>query len=194
MPKKLDLPEQEICRLYETGIGCGKLAKIYSCDKSTILEMIRRHGIGRTLQQAMKLRVKMSPEERRQRTKVWKKTYLEKHKERLSTEEKLRRKTDSSYALKKNMRARVYFLLKGYQKSKSTLGLLGCADIEQLKTHLERQFTDGMSWENYGQWHVDHIRPCAAFDLSKAEEQQKCFHYTNLQPLWAEDNLSKGAK
>ena len=51
-----------------------------------------------------------------------------------------------------------------------------------------------MSWGNYGKWHVDHIRPCASFNLVNEEEQKKCFHYTNLQPLWAKDNLSKGSK
>ena len=52
--------------------------------------------------------------------------------------------------------------------------------------------TEGMSWENHGDWHVDHIRPCCSYDLTIEEEQKKCFHYTNLQPLWAEENLSKG--
>lgn len=70
--------------------------------------------------------------------------------------------------------------------------LLGCT-YEQLLAHLESQFSDGMNWENYGEWHIDHIRPCASFDLLDPEEQRKCFHYTNLQPLWALDNLLKGA-
>tara|TARA_R110000751_G_scaffold131998_3_gene234420 strand:- start:438 stop:656 length:219 start_codon:yes stop_codon:yes gene_type:complete len=68
--------------------------------------------------------------------------------------------------------------------------------------HLEDQFQDGMSWENYGRpngdylegWHIDHIKPCALFNLEDASQQKECFHYTNLQPLWAEDNLSKGDK
>lgn len=59
---------------------------------------------------------------------------------------------------------------------------------------LEQQFTEGMTWENYGEWHVDHIRPCVSFDLSIPEQQQECFHYTNLQPLWAKDNLQKSDK
>ena len=51
-----------------------------------------------------------------------------------------------------------------------------------------------MSWNNYGEWHVDHIKPCAKFDLSEEEQQKKCFNYKNLQPLWGEDNLKKGDK
>jgi HNH endonuclease. len=53
-----------------------------------------------------------------------------------------------------------------------------------------------MSWDNYGRdgWHIDHIRPCASFDLTDPEQQRQCFHYTNLQPLWAADNIRKGAK
>ena len=49
----------------------------------------------------------------------------------------------------------------------------------------------GMTWENYGEWHLDHMRPCASFNLEDPEEQKKCFHWTNLQPLWAKDNLAK---
>ena len=73
--------------------------------------------------------------------------------------------------------------------------MIGCT-IERLRNHLEAQFTDGMSWENYGKngWHVDHIRPCASFDLTDPEQQRQCFHYTNLQPLWATDNMRKSAK
>ena len=51
-----------------------------------------------------------------------------------------------------------------------------------------------MSWDNYGEWHIDHIRPMASFNLQEQEEQLKCCHYTNLQPLWAEENLRKGNK
>lgn len=93
------------------------------------------------------------------------------------------------------MKDRIRNALKGKTKSESTLKLLGCP-IYEFRKHLESQFTKGMNWSNYGYygWHIDHIRPCARFDLSKPEEQQKCFHYTNLQPLWKEDNQSKGKK
>lgn len=71
--------------------------------------------------------------------------------------------------------------------------LIGCS-VEKLMEHLEKQFTEGMTWGNYGRWHVDHIKPCAMFDFSKPEHQQECFHYSNLQPLWAKDNLKKSDK
>jgi hypothetical protein len=93
--------------------------------------------------------------------------------------------------ISRNLRSRVRKALKGIDKSKNTIKLLGCS-IEQLKQHLESQFQPGMSWNNYGQWHIDHIRPCVSFDLNIKEEQQNCFHYINLQPLWAMDNLKKG--
>lgn len=70
------------------------------------------------------------------------------------------------------------------------ISLTGCT-TEYLKTYLESHFTEGMTWSNYGQWHIDHIRPCASFDLSDPEQQRQCFHYTNLQPLWAVENWSK---
>ena len=64
---------------------------------------------------------------------------------------------------------------------------------EELKQHVESLFQEGMSWENYGEWHVDHRKPCSSFDLVEEDEQRKCFHYTNLQPMWAIENLSKWA-
>jgi hypothetical protein len=71
--------------------------------------------------------------------------------------------------------------------------LLGCS-VEELKKYLEIKFKEGMSWNNYGLrgWHIDHIIPCSKFDLIKEEEQKKCFHFSNLQPLWWNENLSKG--
>lgn len=73
------------------------------------------------------------------------------------------------------------------------MALIGCS-IEDLRAHIESQFQPGMTWENYGKWHVDHIRPCVSFNLLDPMQQQECFHYTNLQPLWAEDNIKKGGR
>ena len=91
--------------------------------------------------------------------------------------------------------ALTYNRITSIKKTQRTEKLLGCT-IEKCKIYLESLFKEGMSWDNYGYrgWHIDHIVPCSAFDLTNIEEQKKCFHYTNLQPLWAKDNLSKGDK
>jgi hypothetical protein len=74
------------------------------------------------------------------------------------------------------------------------IDLLGCT-IPEFMVHLEAQFVEGMAWNNYGPvWHIDHIRPCASFDLTDLEQQKLCFHFSNLQPLLAQENLSKGSK
>ena len=106
-----------------------------------------------------------------------------------------RREEDPQYNIKMALHVRLYDAVKHQKgiKSLKTLELLGCT-VDQLCTFLEAEFTEGMTWENYGDWHIDHMRPCASFDLTIPEEQQKCFHWTNLQPLWAQDNIRKGAK
>lgn len=95
--------------------------------------------------------------------------------------------------LKKRLRSRIKLALKNTAKSGSTLELLG-AEPAFVRTYLEKMFLEGMSWQNYGKWHIDHIKPLASFDLTVPEEQKRAFHYTNLQPLWAKDNLTKGCK
>jgi len=107
--------------------------------------------------------------------------------------ERKTRKTNITYKLISNIRVRIGHIVRGSTKSGSTLELLGC-DLESFKQYIEKQFTEGMTWENYGQWHIDHIKPCACFNLQLKREQKLCFNYTNLQPLWAKDNLKKGAK
>jgi len=110
---------------------------------------------------------------------------------------KERSRTDLNYRMRLNLRARVSIALRtnSAQRWGTTLGLLGCT-IPQLREHLARLFKPGMTWENYGYtgWHIDHVRPCASFDLRKPSQQRACFHYTNLQPLWAQENFKKRAK
>lgn len=83
---------------------------------------------------------------------------------------------------------------KNLDKCKTTLKYIGC-NAKELKEYLESQFLEGMNWDNYGfyGWHIDHIKPISSFNLEDEEQMKECFHYTNLQPLWAEDNLKKGA-
>ena len=107
---------------------------------------------------------------------------------------KKKRREDLNFRLKINCRTRLYQALKGTAKSARTMELIGC-NIEELWNHLESKFKPFMRKEDYGKlWQVDHIIPCASFDLSDPEQQKKCFHYTNLQPLWTLENMKKGDK
>jgi hypothetical protein len=81
---------------------------------------------------------------------------------------------------------------KGARKHCRTHDYIGCT-IKQFREHIQKLFQQSMTWDNYGQWHLDHIIPCKAFDLSKPDHQYACFHWTNLQPLWAIDNIRKSA-
>ena len=81
------------------------------------------------------------------------------------------------------IQARLSAALAGKQKSSSTKELIGC-DTDFLKKYIESKFTNLMGWHNRSLWHIDHIKPCYFFDLRNPEEQKKCFHYTNLQPIW----------
>ena len=94
-----------------------------------------------------------------------------------------------------SLRARIRIAIGKGKKSAKTMELVGCS-LMDLRNHIEKQFVDGMKWENYGVygWHIDHIRPCSSFDLTDIKQQKRCFHYTNLQPLWAKDNLLKSNK
>lgn len=104
-----------------------------------------------------------------------------------------RMKEHVGYLLLQRCRCRLYKAIKQNNKSKSTLELLGCS-TDFLKYHLELQFKEGMSWDNYGEWEIDHIKPCSLFDFSNEEHQKECFHYSNLQPLWKKENQSKSSK
>lgn len=105
-----------------------------------------------------------------------------------------RRRTDKTFALITALRHRMTNALAGKaSKAARTIELLGCTGAEAM-AHIERQFKPGMSWDNRREWHVDHIKPLAKFDMTDPAQQRQAFHYTNLQPLWASENMAKGAK
>jgi len=118
-----------------------------------------------------------------------------KNKEHNKNYKNWKRQINIQFKLIENLRARMGRAIKYNDaiKSDTTIKLIGC-DLDILKQYLENKFKDGMSWNNYGEWHIDHILPCASFDLVNEEEQKKCFHYKNLQPLWAQDNYKKSSK
>lgn len=139
------------------------------------------------------------------------KAYSQAHRLRYRTDSEFRAQSQAVYnrhaqhqrdkktnrAISLNLRNRIHCALSraGALKQCSMRGLAGCT-VDQLREHLQTQFIDGMSWENYGRngWHIDHIRPCASFDLADPGQQRTCFHYSNLQPLWAAENIRKGAR
>ena len=103
-------------------------------------------------------------------------------------------KTDPLYKLAYNLRTRILAAIKrgkGIKQSK-TVELLGCT-VAEARAHIESLWQPGMNWSNHNihGWHIDHIKPCCTFDLTDLEQQKQCFHYTNLRPLWAKDNLSR---
>lgn len=119
--------------------------------------------------------------------------YFQKNKSKRAEYAKNRRATDPVYKLKCNIRKLIGNSLfkKGFKKNTKTNIILGCS-YEQFIIHLENQFTDGMQWDNYGEWHIDHIIPLAT--ALTESDIITLNYYTNLQPLWATDNLAKSDK
>ena len=143
-----------------------------------------------------KEKIKINRKEYYQNNKEKFKRYRENNKEKINERmrkyKKDRKKTDPLFKLTCNLKTRtsLAFKNKNWIKNGGSEQLLGI-DYERCKLHLERQFTNGMSWDNYGDWHIDHIIPLSS--ATTEVELRKLCHYTNLQPLWAYDNMSKGA-
>lgn len=147
----------------------------YRKDHPERLRLLRRESRERHLSEALK------------RVRVWRKAN--------PGYEKNRRRTNPRFRIATCLRSRLNIALVagGAKKAASTFALLGCS-LDFLKAHLESRFRPGMTWENHGPvWHLDHIKPCAKFDLTNPEQQKTCFHWTNLQPLFAKENLQKSA-
>ena len=121
------------------------------------------------------------------------KKHREKYRDQINKKRREKRRININFKLRTIISNRIRMALKRGSKNSSALKLTDCS-WDYLKSYIEKQFTDGMSWDNYGEWHIDHIKPCCSFDLTKESEQRKCFHYTNLQPLWAIENLKKSGK
>ena len=159
-------------------------------------------------------RTKKWAENNKDKVKEYKKLYKLRHREKIlkdnreyfkkNKDKKLkyqnnyrnkRYKTDIGFKLKALLRRRLNNALNKNYKSGSAIKDLGCS-IPELKEHLEKQFKNGMNWENWGYdgWHIDHIKPLSSFDLSDRKQFLEANHYTNLQPLWREDNLKKSDK
>ena len=118
-----------------------------------------------------------------EKVKKWRQSYHEKHKE------------SPQYILATCLRKKLCKIITKKERISSTVDFLGCS-INKLKSHIEKKFINGMTWKNHGLfgWHIDHIIPLDSFDLTNHKQLAQACHYTNLQPLWAKDNLKKGIK
>jgi hypothetical protein len=124
--------------------------------------------------------------------------YRRTHKDKIKVRQVIeyaRLKANPHAHMVKTMRSRIATAMKryakGYTKTGSSMKYLGCTAIE-LCRYIEAMFRPRMTWHNYGKaWHLDHVIPCASFDLTQEHERHRAFHYTNLQPLWAKENIRK---
>ena len=130
--------------------------------------------------------------EKRKRLRELNQDHYKEYDKKWKKENYLRMKNNPEWLLRKTLRSRFLRAIKNDYKQTSCLNLLGCS-IQECKKYIESQFKEGMTWENYGSyWHLDEIIPCSAWDLTKEEEQEACFHYLNSQPLRHDLNCSKG--
>lgn len=134
---------------------------------------------------------KRSKQKHAARIKLVRAKYRRENREKLKEYQRHLYATNEQYRIASRLRSRFTKKLTSGTKVDTTFNLIGCS-ITEVCSHLEQQFTDGMSWDNVGEWQIDHIKPLASFDLKDEEQQREAFHYTNLQPLWPEDNYAKG--
>jgi hypothetical protein len=127
----------------------------------------------------------------------WREKNIDKHREYKRKYEKHRKDTDPLYKLISNFRTAIYQVLKENRvdKNQSYFDVLQYTP-EQLIVHLEKQFTEGITWENYGEWHVDHKLPISSFNIQEMGDSEfmKCWSLENLQPMWGEENIRKSNK
>jgi hypothetical protein len=146
-----------------------------------------------TAKQAERLYYEKNRDKILARNAVYREKNWEKVKAKALERERVRLKTDVQFKIKRYLRNRLKEVLKERKCQYTTVGLLGCS-VSELKTHLQSMFKPEMSWDNHGEWHIDHIIPPSSFDMRDASEVRKAFHFTNLQTLWAIDNLKKSDK
>lgn len=148
-------------------------------------------------------KVRVSKEYTQERERAWReshKEYLQNYRKeyRKNNKEKIRAKyndrikNDINFRLRQNLCKRIQRAISKNERTQHTMELLGCS-IDEFRSYIQSLFQDGMTWDNYGKngWVIDHIIPCASFDLTDKEQQKICFNYKNMQPLWNTDNAKK---
>jgi len=148
--------------------------------------------------QALSIKSKIYYKENKEKHKKWSADYALKNKEKLLAArriwEKNKIESDSNYLMQKKLRSRVRMAMKcsGLKKSKRTEDLIGCSIVE-LRSYIQNVFEDGMTWDNWSQrgWHIDHKIPISWFNLKNESCMMKAFHFTNMKPMWAKENILK---
>jgi hypothetical protein len=167
--------------------------KRYEKNKAQILTKLKKYY--QINKNKIKKRAKKYYEKNKEKILLTSKKYYQKNKEKRNKYICKKKKTDIHFKLATSLRSRLCSALKRKQKNGSAVKDLGIS-INEFKIYLESKFQEGMTWENHGVygWHIDHIKPLSRFDLTNKKQFLKACHYTNLQPLWAKENLKKGTK
>lgn len=129
----------------------------------------------------------------REKKKAYLKAWYQANREKQNAYCRSQRRLNPQYRVSNNLRCRMNMALRhvGLKRDYPLEKMLGCT-VAHLMRHLESQFKRGMTWKNRKQWHIDHIVPCAAFDLTDKAQQFRCFHFSNLRPMWRDKNIRKG--
>lgn len=183
-------------RLSKKGAARSRAQKYYQAHKSEILVRVKQWAAENPekRQATLKRFAVRHRESERERSRRRHKANPRAALERLKRWQRKARINNPQFVVKCRLKTRLSHAFKGIgKKTGSTIDLIGCSFME-LKQHIERQFIGGMSWERIKEIEIDHIIPCARFDLTDPEQQRRCFNYSNLQPLWKLDNRRKGAR
>ncbi len=223
--KKIKLTElqvSEIIKLYtEDLLGSPTISEKLKIHKTTVLNTLRDNGIvlassGRRniggkkvsdkkwreknkekLNEYVKTWYEQNKEHRKQYLKEYREKNIDKIREVKRNYERTRKSKDPLYKLINNFRTAIYQVLKenNIQKNGHYFEVLGYSP-DELIIHLENQFKEGMTWDNYGEWHVDHIKAIASYDIQEIGDSEfmECWSLENLQPLWGEENIRKGSR
>jgi predicted transcriptional regulator len=223
--KKIELNKEELTKILkmynEELLGSQTISEKTGISKATILKILKENGVimgpsGRRFIGGKKIadkkwrdnnkeylsnKSKKWTEENKEHRKQYLKEYREKNIDKIRKTkrdyERNRKASDPLYKLVANFRTAIYQVLKesNVEKNGHYFDILGYTP-EELINHLEKQFTEGMTWENYGEFHVDHKLPISSFNIKEIgdEEFMKCWSLDNLQPMWGEENIRKSNK
>jgi hypothetical protein len=193
--EKIGLNKQQVLRiLKENGVELGPSGRRFIGGKKRSDKKYRQKNKQR-LDEYTKIWYEQNKEHRKEYLKDYREKNIDKIRKTKRVYEKTRKANDPIYKLIANFRTAIYQVLKenNLQKNGHYFKILGYSP-EELITHLEKKFVGEMSWENYGTWHVDHIRPIVSFEINEINDEEfvKCWSLENLQPMWGEDNIRKG--